>query len=339
MKAWAYEEAVALSHLREVERPDPTPRDGEILIRIAAVALNYRDLAVARGAYHVEVSAPLIPLSDGAGYVEAVGAGVTRFVVGDLVCPIYMPDWIDGEVNPAVARRRLGGPSDGVMRELICVSQDAAVRVPSHLTPVEAAALPVAGVTAWHSLNVVGTLKAGDTVAVQGLGGVSTFAIQFARAAGARVVSILRSARHEQAAINAGAHDLVIAGPDDWPVQVMTLTDRRGADVVIDIAGAATLKASIASTAIGGQVHLIGYASGVGAEIDVFEAIRHAVTISMGRGGHRTSFEAMARAMSANVIRPIIDTIFPASDVLAAFEHLAAGNLAGKVVLDFSYQF
>jgi NADPH:quinone reductase-like Zn-dependent oxidoreductase len=201
---------------------------------------------------------------------------------------------------------------------------------------MEAATLPVAAVTAWHSLNVVGRLKAGDTIVVQGSGGVSMFAIQFAKAAGARVISVLRSDRTRQAVLDAGAQDVVVAGPEDWPQSVMSLTGRRGADVVVDIAGAATLKASIASTAVGGCVHLIGYASGLSANIDIFEAIRHAVTITMGRGGHRTSFEAMIRAVSANSIRPVIDTVFPWSETPRAFDRLAAGGLAGKVVLDLS---
>lgn len=336
MKAWAYEDAIALASLRQVERVRPEPGAGDILIRMAAAAINYRDLAIARGAYHVGVSAPLIPLSDGAGYVEAIGDGVTRFAVGDLVCPTYMPDWISGEVTPAVARRRLGGPSDGVLSDYMCVPQDAAVKAPGHLSAIEAAALPVAGVTAWHSLNVLGSPKAGDVVAVQGSGGVSMFAIQFARAAGARVISILRSDRHRSAVVLAGAQDVIIAEPSEWPGAIMALTSRRGADVVVDIAGAATLKASIASAAVGGRVHLIGYASGVSADIDIFEAIRHAVTISVGRGGHRTSFEAMVRVIEANAIRPVIDTVLPGSEVPQAFGRLAAGGLAGKVVLNLA---
>ncbi len=333
MKAWAYDPTISRADLRPVERPDPVPGAGQILVRMAAAGLNYRDLAIARGAYHVGVAAPLIPLSDGAGVVQAVGSGVTRFRVGDIACPVYMPDWIDGEVTAAVARRRLGGPSDGVLRELMCLSQDDAVQAPSHLSPIEAAALPVAAVTAWHSLNVVGRLRAGDTVLVQGSGGVSMFAIQFARIAGVRVISVLRSDRHAQAVIAAGAHDVIVADVADWPGQVMTLTRRRGADVVIDVGGAATLKASIASSAIGGQVHLIGYASGTNAEIDIFEAIRHAVTIAMGRGGHRTSFEAMVRAMEVQGTRPVIDTVFAAGEVHQALDRLDGGGLAGKVIL------
>lgn len=336
MKVWAYEGAIALDNLKLVERADPSPDHGEILVRMAAAALNYRDLAIARGAYHVGISPPLIPVSDGAGIVEAIGAGVTRFAVGDLVCPVYMPDWIDGEVTPAVARRRLGGPNNGVLRSHMCMSQDAAVHAPRDLSPLQAATLPVAGVTAWHSLNVVGALRPGDTVVVQGSGGVSMFAIQFARAAGARIISVLRSDRARQAVIDAGAHDVIVTASADWPATVMTMTGRRGADVVIDVAGASTLKASIAGTAVGGRVHLIGYASGVSADIDIFEAIRHAVTISMGRGGHRASFEAMVRAIDTHGIRPVIDMVFPWTEAPQAIASLAAGGRVGKIVLDFS---
>lgn len=333
-RAWRYEQRLAVDALREVEVETPDPGPNDVVIDIAAVALNFRDLAIARGDYHVGVAAPLIPLSDGAGRVTAVGARVRRVVVGDLACPLYMPDWRDGEITPATARRRLGGPTDGVLRQRICVNEQELVRAPSHLSAREAACLPVSALTAWHSLYVVGRLRAGDTVLVQGGGGVSMAAIQFARAGGARVISVVRSSRRERAVRAAGAHDVVVASDPIWADEIMALTDRRGADVVIDVGGAATLAESVASAAVGGQIHLVGYASGHRAEIDLFDAIRHAVTLSTARGGHRASFEAMIRALSTQDIRPVIDSVFPVEEVAAAFRHLESGGPLGKIVID-----
>jgi NADPH:quinone reductase-like Zn-dependent oxidoreductase len=176
-----------------------------MVLRMRAVELNYRDLAIARGHYHVAVSPPLVPLSDGAGEVVSIGSKVRRVRVGELACPVYLPDWIDGPISPRVGRRRLGGPSDGVLAEMMCLNEQDVVRAPAHLDAAEAATLAVTAVTAWHSLYEIGNVAPGEAVSVQGSGGVSTAALQFARAGGARVIAVVRGERHATALRRLGA--------------------------------------------------------------------------------------------------------------------------------------
>jgi len=334
MKVYAYAERIALDDLQVVERPEPQPGPRDVVLCMRAAALNYRDLAIASGNYHVGVKPPLIPVSDGAGEVVAVGAQVTRFQRGDLACPVYLPDWIDGPVSPRVARRRLGGPSDGVLAELMCVNEDEAVRAPSHLTPEEAATLPVTAVTAWHALYQNACVRPGETVLVQGAGGVSTAAMQLARAGGARVIALTRGARHVERLRALGIDDVVTTGDTaDWPAQVVALTG--GVDVAVDVAGGPSLARSIAATRTGGRVHLVGYAADTSATIDIFDAIRHATTIHVATAGSRQSFEALVRVLQMQAIRPVVAKAFPVAAIGAALQHLSAGGHTGKVVLTF----
>jgi NADPH:quinone reductase-like Zn-dependent oxidoreductase len=336
MKAYVYAERIALDALQLVERPDPVPGPYDVVLKMRAAALNYRDLAIARGHYHIGVSAPLIPLSDGAGEVIALGSKVRRVRIGDLACPVYLPDWIEGPVGPRVARRRLGGPSDGVLSELMCLNEDDLVRAPAHLEAAEAACLPVTAVTAWHFLYEVGTIAPGETVLVQGSGGVSTAAIQLAHAGGARVVAVIRGNRHEQKLRELGAADVVTTGDgDNWPARAVELTGGEGADVAVNVAGGPTLAQSIAATRVGGKVHLVGYAAGTSASIDIFEAIRRAITLHVATAGSRRNFESLIRALELRAIRPVVARSFAVEEIGEAFAHLAAGRLCGKVVLVF----
>ncbi len=282
MRAHAYVDRIDLADLRPVERPDPDPGPSDVVIKIQAVALNFRDLAIARGHYHIGVQPPLIPLSDGAGVVVSVGNRVKRVRVGDLACPVYLPDWIDGPVSPQVARRRLGGPSDGVLAEYICLDEKEVVRAPSHLSAAEAATLPVAAVTAWHSLHQIGQVRPGENVVVQGSGGVSIAALQFAHAAGARVIMTTRRPDHEE--------------------RLRQL--------------------------------LIGYVADTSAAIDIFEAIRHAVTIHIGSAGSRSSFEKLVRAMEHQKIKPAVGQVYPVSRLHEAFDRLGRGGVLGKTVIE-----
>lgn len=334
MKVWAYTGTIALETLREYERPDPVPGPGQVLLRMEAAALNYRDLAIARGNYHVGVSAPLIPLSDGAGRVVAVGEEVTRLAVGDLACPNYMPDWIDGPVTPAKAARRLGGPSDGTLAELMALDEDDLVRAPSNLSAVEAATLPVSAVTAFHSLFEKASVTPGSTVLVTGAGGVSTAAIQLARAAGARVLAVTRRPEHQDALADLGAAHVVLTRDETWPRLVGKLAP-GGVDVVLDVVGGAMVKPLLSVLRPGGHLHLIGYASGTATQFDMFDAIRRAVTIHVGSGGSRSSFEALVRAIEVNGLHPPVSSTYGAGDPVAAMEALAAGGTFGKVVVTF----
>lgn len=334
MKVHVYRDRIALDALAVIERPDPTPGPRDIVIRVRAVALNYRDLAIARGNYHAGVAAPLVPLSDAAGEVVALGREVTRFRLGDIVCPTYLPDWIDGPIHARLAARRLGGPSDGVFAELICLDEEAAVRAPSHLDAVEACSLPVSAVTAWHALHRTSRLAPGDTLLVQGTGAVSLAALQIAKAGGARVIAVTRTDRHEQRLRTLGASDVIPLGDTaDSPAEVMKRTGGRGVDIAVEVVGGSALARTIASTRLGASIHLVGYAGGTTASLDIFDAIRRGSTIHVATAGPRASFEAMNRAFELNAVRPPIDRVFPAERYVDAFAHLAAGGHFGKVVI------
>ncbi|MHB1954569.1 MAG: zinc-dependent alcohol dehydrogenase family protein [Sulfobacillus sp.] len=336
MKVYSYANRISLDNLRPEQRPDPIPGPHDVVLKMRAVALNYRDVAIARGHYHAKMEAPLIPLSDGAGEVVSAGEKVTRLRVGDLACPVYLPDWIDGPIHPRLMRRRLGGPNDGVLAEMILLNEEEVVRAPAHLDAVEAATLPVSAVTAWHVLYQTGFVRPGETVLVHGSGGVSTAALQFARAGGARVIALTRRDRHEARLRELGANDVVIASDTpDWPKHVVEMTNGEGADVVVDVVGGASLSRSIASIRVGGCVHLVGYTADTYATIDIFDAIRHATKINVAAAGNRQSFEALVRAMELQKIRPAVDRSFDVDDIKQAFEHLSKGGNFGKIVLTF----
>lgn len=335
MKAYTYVDRVSLDDLCIVERPDPEPGPSDIVIKMQAASLNYRDIAIARGHYHVDVSPPLIPLSDGAGNVIAVGTKVSRFRVGDLACPVYLPNWIDGPPTARSVARRLGGPNDGIMREYMCVDEEEAVRVPEHLDAVRACTLPVTGVTAWRSLYEVGCVRPGESVAVLGSGGVSTTAIQIARAGGAQVVAVTRRPEFVERFEAVGANHIVLGSDtDDWPRKVADLT-HGGADVVIDVLGGRSLRRSIAAIRKGGVVHQVGYAADTSATFDIFDAIRHGAAIHLATAGSRGSFQSVLRVFAQQSLKPAVDQVFPVTEIRAAFDRLTKGGHFGKVVVTF----
>jgi NADPH:quinone reductase-like Zn-dependent oxidoreductase len=335
MRAYAYSEKIGLDTLRVEERPDPTPGPRDVVLRMRALTLNYRDLAIARGHYHAAVEPPLIPISDGAGEVIAVGPEVTRVCLGNLACPVYLPDWVDGPPTPEKLVRRLGGPTDGVMAEFVCLDERALLRAPSHLDAAEAACLPVAAVTAWHSLFEFGALRPGETIVILGTGGVSTAAFLFAKATGARCIGVTRREAVAERLCSLGADEVIVDSSNGWPKRVMELTKGVGANVILDVVGANSLEQSIAATCHGGLVHLVGYAAGERASFDIFEAIRHAVTIKIATAGSRRSFESLNRALEQERLRPPIERVFPVSHFRDAFAHLERGGHFGKVALSF----
>ncbi|WP_024506472.1 NAD(P)-dependent alcohol dehydrogenase [Bradyrhizobium sp. ARR65] len=338
MRCYAFFKTISLDDLVLTERPDPVPGPRDIVLRMRAAALNFRDLAIVRGHYHVGVSPPLVPVSDGAGEVIQIGSEVTRFRIGDLVCPTYLPEWIDGPIRPWNVRRRLGGPSDGVLSELMCLHEDEAVCAPRHLDAAEAAQLPVAAATAWHSLFQLGSVRPGETVLIQGSGGISTIALQLAHAAGARTIMVTRNDRHADTLRTLGADDVLGNGAaESWPNDVLNLTDQRGAEISVNVAGGNTLTRSIAATRMGGLVHLVGYAAGIIADLDIFTAIRHATTIHVATAGNRENLEDFVRAAERHKIRPVIAKAFRAEQIRDAFAFLARGGHLGKVglILDF----
>jgi len=321
--------------LRRCERAEPKPEPTQILVRIRAAALNYRDLAIVRGHYMGRaVSANTVPLSDGAGEVVAVGSSVTRFRVGELVAGTFFRGWIDGKPprRPLVA---LGAPpADGVLAEFAVFDQEDAVSAPAHLSAVGAAALPCAAVTAWRSLVDIGNVAPGETVLLLGTGGVSNFGLQFALMAGARVLVTSSSDAKLARAKALGAADTInYRTYPEWDREVLRLTDGRGVDHVLDVGGAGTLARSIASVAVGGQVVMIGALTGTGAAGSPYALLGKQASLHGIFVGSRGHFERMNAAISLHRMEPVIDREFSFDDAPAAYRHLESAGHFGKVVI------
>jgi len=323
----------SIDALRLGERPVPKPRRGEILVRIRAASLNYRDLAILVHKFLPTLALPYVPASDACGEVVEVGEDVTRFNAGDRVTPIYTQGWHDGMPTLELrTRRTLGAPLAGVLQEYIAVPAEDAVSVPVHLSDGEAATLPIAALTAWSTLQE-GGLKPGDSVLVQGTGGVSLFALQFAKLAGARVI-VLSSSDDKLARAKQLGADLGInyRTTPDWSIPVREATQGKGVDIVVETAGA-TLDKSLASLAFGGFVGIVGFVAGYKAEIPLRAVIGPMIRIQGIAVGSRARFEAMNRAISQHKMKPVVDSTFPLEKAADAFRHMEQGKHFGKIVV------
>src|SRR5690606_11683980 len=266
---------------------------------------------------------PLIPLSDGVGEVIAVGEGCHRVKVGDRVSPHFFPTWVAGEPSRARMRPALGGPLDGALTEQWCLDEEALVPVPEHLTDEEASTLPCAAVTAWNALTVRGSLGPADTVLLQGTGGVSLFALQLAKALGARVILTSSSDEKLKRARELGAdHTLNYRTHPEWGREAMAIAGGDGVDLVVEVGGAGTLAQSLTAVRPGGQVSLIGVLSGSGGDINLIPILMQNVRLQGITVGDRDSFEAMNRAITQHRIRPVIERVFPFEQHVEAFEAL-----------------
>ncbi|WP_409019364.1 zinc-dependent alcohol dehydrogenase family protein [Brevundimonas vesicularis] len=333
--AYRIDIARGLHGLRKTSEPDPTPGPGQILIAIRAASLNYRDILVAEGRYGRMTSGDLVPLSDGSGDVVAVGEGVTRFKIGDRVMPGFSSTWVAGSPTPQDLAATLGSPLvDGVLRRLFVCNADKAVAVPASLSHEEAACLPCAGVTAWNALYGHRPVRAGDTVLTLGLGGVSCFAIQLAKAAGARVISTSSSDQKLKIAKVLGAADLInYSDRPDWDRAVLDLTHGRGVDHVIEVGGGGTLEQSIASTAVNGHIHMIGVLTDGQVNPRSLIAWRTLRGVTVGSSA---DLAALCRMVEANSLKPMIDKVFDFDDAPAAYQHLREAGHVGKVVVRIS---
>ena len=333
MKLYRFPQAAGIDTLVLQDAPVPTPGRGQILVKMRAASLNYRDLNVAAGrAARGTVPADLIPLSDGAGEVVALGPDVTRVAVGDRVAGLFMQNWLGGEMEPYHVESSRGGAIDGVLAEYVLFDQDGVVHLPAHLSFEEGATLPCAGVTAWNALYAARPLGVGETVLILGTGGVSIFALQFAQAAGARVIATSSSdAKLARAKALGAAEGINYRQHPEWQEQVMALTSGRGVDHVVEVGGAGTLARSVEAARIGGQVHLIGVLTG--GEINPTPILRRNTRLRGIYVGSRQMFEAMNRAIALHAIRPVIDRVFAFADATAAYHHLKGQTHVGKVVI------
>ena len=334
MKAWQILERGSVDGLRIVDLPEPSPGPGEVLVRIRAVALNFRDLIATR-IERPGALTPLIPCSDGAGEVVAVGAGVTQWQPGDRVIGCFFQAWESGRITREVMRSDLGGPRHGVLAEYVVLGANGVVAVPEHLTYQQAATLPCAAVTAWHALIVNGQLQPGETVLLLGTGGVSMFALQFAKLTGARV--IITSSRDEklERARKLGADETINYRTfPDWSVRVHELTNKQGVDHVVEVSGAGTLEKSIESLRYGGQIHHIGVLSGFEGKINPWWIVAKSATVRGVYVGSRDMFEAMNQAIALHKLEPVIDIVVPFADAREAFLTMERGLHFGKIVID-----
>ncbi len=325
----------SIDALRRCERPDPEPGPTQILVRIRAVSLNYRDLMIARGHYMGgPVGSSVIPLSDGAGEVIAAGSAATRFRVGERVAGTFFRNWIDGG-PPRAPLVALGAPPvDGVLAEYAVFAEQDAVAVPAHLSIEAAATLPCAAVTAWRALVDLGRVAPGETVLLIGTGGVSIFALQFARLAGARVLITSSSDEKLKRARSLGADGCInYRTSPDWEREVMKLTDGRGVDHVLEVGGSGTLSRSIASVAVGGRIALIGVLTGVGDAGSPYGLLGKQAGLHGVFVGSRGHFERMNAAIAVNRLEPIVDRTFAFDEAPAAYRYLESGAHFGKVVL------
>lgn len=319
--------------LRLSDRPIPVPGTGQVQVRINASSINYRDLGTVRDPEPRGIPYPTIPNSDGAGIVTATGEGVTRFKTGDRVMGIFMQDWVDGPMTPSAADSALGGARDGLLTEYTVLSEDGLVATPQHLSDTEAAALPCAAVTAWHSLVEVGNVKAGDTVLLLGTGGVSIFASQLAQILGARVIHTSSSEEKRARLKELGAWETInYADTPEWQDSVLDMTDGRGVDHVVEVGGPGTLERSIASTRIAGSIGVIGTLSN--GSVNPISVMRKALRVQGIYVGHRNMFEDLNRAIAQHELRPVIDRTFPMENAKDAFHHMASGRHFGKIVIE-----
>jgi NADPH:quinone reductase-like Zn-dependent oxidoreductase len=333
MQAYEIANGFGFENLRRVERPDPKPGPGQVVVRVRATSLNYRDLLVIKGAYNPKMPLPRVPFSDAAGVVEAIGPGVTRVKTGQRVAGIFMQTWLDGEVDDVKARSALGGAIDGVLAEFVVFDENGLVPIPEHLSFEEAATLPCAAVTAWHALVAEGGVKAGDTVLIQGTGGVSLFALQFARLAGARVIGTSSSDEKLGRAKTLGLSDGInYRSTPEWGEPARKLAGGGGVDHVVEVGGAGTLPQSLRAVRLNGRISLIGVLSG-GGQFNPMPVLMKNVRVQGIFVGSRAMFEAMNRAISLHKLKPVIDRVFPFADVVSALKHLESGAHFGKVVV------
>ena len=335
MRAWQLPKGGAgIDALSQVERPKPAPSHRQVLVKVAFGSLNFRDLGIVRGTYRMAVRDNLIPLSDGAGEVVEAGSGVTRVKVGDKVAGNFFQRWPGGEPPPDVQQSALGGGTDGMLAEYVVLEEEGVVKIPAHLSLEEGATLPCAGVTVWHAMMEHAKLLAGQTVLLQGTGGVSVFGLQLAHAMGIQAIITSSSDDKLAKAKKLGAaHGINYKTTPDWDKAAVEFTGGRGVDQVVEVGGAGTFAKSFGAIRVGGKISMIGNLSGPATEFNPALVMGKRANLQGISVGSTQMFEAMNRAISANKIKPVIDKVFGFDDVKAAYQHMASGAHFGKIVI------
>jgi NADPH:quinone reductase-like Zn-dependent oxidoreductase len=329
MKVWEIQEQYGIDGMKIAERPEPTPGQGQIVVAMKAASLNYRDLITVMGMAG-QFPLPLVPFSDGAGEVTAVGAGVTRVKPGDKVCPLFFQSWLSGPVTAEARFKPLGGPLDGVLQQTMLLDAEGVSKYPAHLSFEEAATLPCAGLTAWRAVAIEAPVGPGDTVLVQGTGGVSIFALQFAKARGAQVIATSSSDEKLQRAKALGADHLInYKTTPDWGAKARELTGGKGVDLVVEVGGENTMGQSIDAARVGGHIVVIGVLGGYSSPIIIpvlFSKNLHIHGITVGS---REQFDDMAANIDKWKLKPVVDRRFAFGELPAALRLMQAGGHFG----------
>ncbi|GGD85550.1 zinc-dependent alcohol dehydrogenase family protein [Paenibacillus nasutitermitis] len=334
MKSYHINMGMGLAGLTIKEHDIPVPGPGEVLVRVRACSLNFREIMIIfQGFYPLPVLPDVIPVSDGAGEVVQIGEGTTRVKPGDRVAASIFPNWTHGPFSLENAAQ-IGGSINGMLTEYVVLSEDALVHIPDHLSFEEAATLPCAGVTAWNALHCGRPTEAGNTILTLGSGGVSLFALQFAKRLGARVIATTSSEEKAQRLKDLGADDVINYNEvPDWHMAVRELTDGRGVDRVVEVGGAGTLEKSIMSTDFEGQISLIGGLADAVSTVDFNSLVSNVYSLWSIAVGNRVHFDAMNRFIADNQLRPVIDRIFHFDEAESALKYLKEQPRFGKIVI------
>ena len=337
MKLFQIQDEWSPDHLKLNEASIPSPGPGEVLLEMKAASLNYRDLVVLRRGYGAQTGTlPLIPVSDGAGVVQETGSGVSELSEGDRVCPLFMQNWLAGSPNRKKLSSTLGGPIDGVMAEYRCFPESGVYPVPEHLSDVEAATLPCAALTAWSALIGEGRIQPGESVLIQGTGGVSLFALQFAKMAGARAILISGSEEKMKQASQLGADDVLnYRSQPEWGKIIRDLAGGDGVDHIIEVGGTDTLPQSLRAIRPGGTISMIGVLSGHEMKAQLGLIVTRQIRLQGITVGHRQDFENMCRAINRHKLKPVVDQVYPFESLPEALDRLAGGQHFGKICFGF----
>lgn len=325
-----------IDQLALVDHEKPTPGFGQVLVRMTAASLNFRDLLVVEGKYNPKLKRPMVPLSDGAGVVEEIGPGVTRFHAGDRVAACFMQKWIDGPITREKGTSALGGAIDGILREYVVFSENGLVKSPASLSDEEVAALPCAAVTAWHALFEEEPHLPGESVLLQGTGGVSIFALQFAKIAGLKTIVTSSSDKKLEYAQSLGASELInYKAKPKWDEEARALTGGQGVDHVVEVGGSDTLPKSLRAVRTGGSISVIGVLSGAEPVVSPTSILMNSVRVQGIYVGSRAMFEHMNCAIEFHRIKPVIDRVFPLTEYKEALRYMQSQQHFGKICLRF----